>query len=108
MIVDGSRPPRWHELLAIGFDRLLDVRRYLWYLAASVALTVALGLLRDRPGGLLLGVMLVTLNSLASVVLSRQLMTGRSRSSSMTLLPRPAWSGCFCWWWSSARFSSCR
>ena len=77
MVIDGSRPPRWHELLAIGFDRLLDVRRYGWYLAASVALTVALGLLADQPGGLLLGLMLVTVDFLTSVVLSRQMMTGR-------------------------------
>ena len=69
--------PDWRDLLAIGFDRLRDFRRYAWFFAASVALSVVSGA-AERRGGV--GSMLSFIASLGfmytTLVLARQLMTG--------------------------------
>jgi hypothetical protein len=70
-------PPDWLGLLAIGVERLRDLRAYWWFFALTITLSTVTELLRH--GGVVsglasLGLGLVSLY--AWFVLARQLMTG--------------------------------
>jgi hypothetical protein len=78
-IVPPRHPaPNWIGLLAIGLDRLRDVRTYGWYFAATAVLQL-LAELAPNDGAVSIGIALAGagLSVYVSLLLARQLMTGR-------------------------------
>jgi hypothetical protein len=70
--------PDWRGLLAIGLDRLRDVRTYAWFFGFSVVLSLV-GDLTRREGAVGMGISFVAsmFRVYAAIVLARQLMIGQ-------------------------------
>jgi len=74
---DRLSPPDWLGLLAIGIERLRDLRAYWWFFALTIVLSTVTELLRH--GGMVSGLASLGLGVVslyAWFVLARQLMTG--------------------------------
>ncbi len=81
MAVDPIRfrsPPDWRTLLEVGLDRLRHAHVYGWYFAATIVLSIVSDLTpRGGPFPIFLGVFALLAEAYLSLLLARQLMSGR-------------------------------